>query len=311
VNAPQRPLSRDIVDELLSAELDGEFDRAAADLGFDPVDARTALDTAPGIAERRAALNRARDVLALRPALEPEREAHLISAAIDRLADDLGDVRDRRRWLSNNGRALVAAAVAAAVVAGIAVLAATNRGSDAKMSTASPIATGPDRRLTPAKPLRNISFGDVTDVNTLRAKVRAELNGSASKATSPPTKRAANPTDGLGSEGILRGDVAPQGGTGAAGVTGTQGVVGPQGPSGATQGEAVNGTRRAPSGSTIRACLAAGERAAQLHSAPVLVGTGTVVGQSVIIVVFAHGTSHVVYELNATDCSVMTRQTLP
>jgi hypothetical protein len=31
----------------------------------------------------------------------------------------------------------------------------------------------------------------------------------------------------------------------------------------------------------------------------------------VIIVVFAHGTSHVVYELNATDCSVMTRQTLP
>jgi hypothetical protein len=311
VNAPQRPLSPDIVDELLSAELDGEFDRAAADLGFNAVDARTALDAAPGIAERRAALNRARERLAERPVLEAERETHLISAAIDRLADDFRDVPDRRRWFSKNRRALVAAAAAAAVVAAIVVVAATNRGSDARVSTASPIPTAPHRSLATRKPQGNISFGDVTDANTLRAKVRAKLNGPAPQAPSTVTKRAANPTDRLGSEGMLRGDAAPQGPTGAAGVTGTQGVVGPQGLVGDAQGEVVNGIRVAPSERTMQACLADGERDAQLRSVPVLAGTGTVGGRPVIIVVFAHGTSYLVYELNATDCSVMTRQTLP
>ena len=61
----------------------------------------------------------------------------------------------------------------------------------------------------------------------------------------------------------------------------------------------------------MQACLADGERDAQLRTAPVLAGTGTVGGRPVIIIVFARGTSYLVYELNATDCSVITRQTLP
>jgi len=73
----------------------------------------------------------------------------------------------------------------------------------------------------------------------------------------------------------------------------------------------VNGTGVAPSGHTMQACVAAGERDADVHSSPVLSGTGTAAGRPVIIVVFAHATSYLVYELSATDCSVITRQTLP
>ena len=36
MNPPDHPLSPELLDELISADLDGELDRAAADLGVDP-----------------------------------------------------------------------------------------------------------------------------------------------------------------------------------------------------------------------------------------------------------------------------------
>jgi hypothetical protein len=320
VNAPQRPLSPDVVDELLSADLDGEFGRAAADLGFTPDEARTALDAAPGLAERRAALSRARDVLAMQPVLEREWESRFVVAAADRFTDDFRDARDPRGWFANNWRALVAGGAAAAAVAGFVALGAANGGSESRASTASPVATAPHRDVTAGNPeRRNISFGDVTDANSLRARVRAKLSGRASGVPLTITKGAANPADVLGGDVIagLPGYAGLQGATGAAGVTGPQGrrgdvgLIGPQGVAGATNGEVANGSGAPPSGRALQACLAAGERDAQVHSSPVLSGMGTAVGRPVIIVVFERARSYLVYELNATDCSVITLQMLP
>ena len=60
---PVAPLDADTVDELLSAELDGEFDAAARDVGLSVTDARARLDATPGARERRSALAAARDAL--------------------------------------------------------------------------------------------------------------------------------------------------------------------------------------------------------------------------------------------------------
>jgi len=309
-------LSPDVVDELLSADLDGEFDRAATDLGFTPVDARAALDADSGVADRRAALSRARNILGMQPALETERKSRLVAAAVDVVTDNLRDVRDRRGSFANKVRLFVAAGAAAAVIAGISVLAVTHRGSESTASTASPSASSPHRSATAGSPRRNVSFGDVTDAGSLRAKVRANLEGPVSGAPLTVTTAATNPADRLAPHAIagLHGNAGLQGPAGAAGVTGPQSAVGLMGPSGlsrATTGEIVNGTSAAPSGHTMQACLAAGERDAHLGSAPVLSGTGTAAGRPVIIVVFRNGTSYLVYELNGTDCSEILRQTLP
>ena len=40
MNTPDQPLNPELLDELLSADLDGEFDRAATELGFEPQTAR-------------------------------------------------------------------------------------------------------------------------------------------------------------------------------------------------------------------------------------------------------------------------------
>ena len=47
MNSPDQPLDPETLDELFSAELDGELDRAAAGLGLTPEAARAALERAP------------------------------------------------------------------------------------------------------------------------------------------------------------------------------------------------------------------------------------------------------------------------
>ena len=77
VNTPMDPLTPDAVDELLSAEIDGEFDAAALDLGYEPADARELLEGVPGVSERRAALTRAAGATQVPPLPEGAREALL------------------------------------------------------------------------------------------------------------------------------------------------------------------------------------------------------------------------------------------
>ena len=94
MSTPREPLSPDAVDALLSAQLDGELDGAARELGLSESEALAELASTPGIDARRVALTRARDLIAARSPLEPAVEARLVAAAMAR--DDLALVRAPR-----------------------------------------------------------------------------------------------------------------------------------------------------------------------------------------------------------------------
>src|SRR5207244_5980554 len=86
------PLTADQVDELLSADLDGEFDDAARDLGLDPADARARLaNEVRGVDDRRAALAAARDALAEAPAVDDLLAARVRAKAMKAAASAHGD----------------------------------------------------------------------------------------------------------------------------------------------------------------------------------------------------------------------------
>ncbi len=176
------PLTADQVDELLSAELDGEFDAAARDLGFDPADARARLTTdVPGIDDRRAALAAARDALAKPPPVDDlvmarVRAKAMKAAAVEHDAGQASRAHRLRRVSAVAG----GLAAAVAVIAGLAfAMQGTNGSSNKSSNVAAPYAGA--RSSTPAAaagattgtaPTAN--FGIVTDVPALVAQARAQ-----------------------------------------------------------------------------------------------------------------------------------------
>jgi len=123
------PLTPDQVDELLSAELDGEFDAAAADLGLTVAEARALLSEAPGATARRNALSSARDALAAVPAVDEVTGARLRSAALGAFRetrDEPATPGRSRRWL------ITASGAIAVALIGVFALAAVNQSSHTK-----------------------------------------------------------------------------------------------------------------------------------------------------------------------------------
>lgn len=291
MNIPDQPLSPDILDELLSADLDGEFDRAAAELGFSPDAARTAMEAAPGVAARRSAITRARDLLSTQPELDKEREARLVTAALSAAAAERAAAPQtatplRRHRSRNAWRALAGVGAAAAVIAGIVAVAATNPGVESKSSvSAKPLANG---AITTTHPKSEASralvfFGDVSTPGSIQAKVRDQL---AQKANTPPPEvaiREAHPPAATTQSTLKEVIGAPYG------------------------ADAATRASRA----AINACITSLEKAAHLRAAPVLSGTGTSGAQPVFVVVFAKATTNVVYVLAPRDCSVIARYTVP
>jgi hypothetical protein len=387
MNTPDAPLTPETLDELLSADLDGEFERAAAELGFTVDDARDALDAAPATPQRRAELIRARELLAAPVSVAPSVTARLVAAALDGSVDELRAGRQRR---TRSWRRLVTVAAAAAVAAGVVALVATNRhagrsstvASGALPKTAEPSA----RRAAPRRSGHSVDFGDVSSPATLRAVVEMRLGIATATAAPTNDASAANGTDvkglianlgalsvadvqgplgvqgpqsvpgvhglpaaqglqgvqGLqGDEGIqgpvgATGPTGPTGPIGAAGATGPVGAVGGTGAAGiGAQGPSGNQPNRfgstAPlsspqrgrkvadrvaasaggAGSTEAACDATIEQRAHLRAPAVLSGIGTDAHRPVVIAVFAHGHGYVAYVLAASDCAVVTQQTLP
>src|SRR5262245_19079562 len=107
MNDDTTPLDPEQLDELLSAELDGELAAAADDFGMAEAEARARLEATPGSADRRAQFEAARAAVADVPALDDVTAARLRAAA--RKAR-VADVRSRRR-----GAWLRVASIAAAV----------------------------------------------------------------------------------------------------------------------------------------------------------------------------------------------------
>lgn len=126
------PLASDVVDELLSALLDDDFDAAAADAGMRPDEARARLAATPGVAERTRALEAARAELASPTPLDTFTRRRLVDRA---LPVDFHDDRNRvGRWLLG----AVGAAAAIAIVFALLALPGRNSGDDSASMAARP-----------------------------------------------------------------------------------------------------------------------------------------------------------------------------
>ena len=128
----REPLSPDAVDALLSADLDGDLEGAARDLGFSASEAIAALGATPGSDARRVALSRARDLIAARPRVELPVEDRLVARAMAR--DELATVRERRGRHERRWRVLVAAGSVAAAIAVIVGIASMPTGRSQSMA---------------------------------------------------------------------------------------------------------------------------------------------------------------------------------
>ena len=235
------PLPPERVDELLSAELDGELAAAAAELGLTLDGARAALDATPGVDERRAALAAARAALVADPLPAPRREAIVAAAIASARRDELAARRPRR----HRSLALAGAAAAAAVVlVGLVAIAGGRRGPDTSTADAGSAATaataaeelaldeGPDGggegAAAPAPQAAAdapvVSFGALDDLDRLASEVRARLDAppappgpgagdervdgdTASSTSRAPLETACEVSLANGGTVVLRGDV--------------------------------------------------------------------------------------------------------
>jgi hypothetical protein len=134
------PLSPDVVDELLSAELDGEFDAAALELGLDPATAHARLAATRGSEERRVALANARAFVASDPgdALDDVTRRRLVSRALDLAVVHQTEPHPAGKWITRLGVWVAAAAALAGVIVLLGHLGSSNSAKDSTARVAAP-----------------------------------------------------------------------------------------------------------------------------------------------------------------------------
>ncbi|HTK17160.1 MAG TPA: hypothetical protein VL769_12255 [Acidimicrobiia bacterium] len=276
------PLSPEAVDALLSADLDGDLEAAARDLGLDARAARSRLAETPGVEARRVALTRARDLLASRPPLEGARADRLVSAAI--APGEMAIARARRNRNERRWRVLVAAgsvAAAVAIVVGIASLASTDKNVSSKSSGAlSSRTTTPQEAATPVPNAAAESapdFGDVTKAEALRAPAQRLLRLQANRDTVTSQKRAASAPEATGtlSPPVAEGD-----------------------------------TNRFAAADGGPACTIAKLRSYDITVRPALIARGTVAGSPVTILIYDGSGHPFAYVIRVSDCSLVRKQSL-
>jgi hypothetical protein len=272
------PLQPDELDELLSAELDGELAAAALDLGLSTDDASARLRSTPGMAERRAALAAARDLLREPAEIEELLAARLRAKAVRAAEEDdatrRGDRRDRRRRLL-----LAAGGLAAAIAAVVGIAAALSGSRSDTNSAGAKRAAGPPQSGTASTAERSTprpasALGPFSDVHqlALEAVSRAAHAGNAFDGTGTSgfdaQKSAESPAPAANSASTTSGDHATSAGA---------------------------------------ACAAPPQLL--LGGAPALRATATLSGKPVVVLVFAGAREHTVV-VEDTNCTLLNVQML-
>lgn len=199
---PDAPFGAE-TDEALSALLDGELGAFAADHGVTEQVARDRLESWPGVAERRAALEQARAVVgSSTPPLDDLTRRRLVRTASNELPGSAAATpRPTRSW----ARIVAVAAVGLVVVAGIGFAVSSIDGDDASM-------TSGDSAATSAGPRRGDvgDLGDVTSPEALRGLLdrreaaargegdAAEQSGGGAEAPQSDTSDVSPSTEGGG-----------------------------------------------------------------------------------------------------------------
>jgi hypothetical protein len=274
------PLPPELLDELLSAQLDGDLDAAARDLGIDPATARSRIAATPGADDRRDALDAARAAVAVPPLDADRRDALLRGASGTGAGDELATRRARHRWVLSPRLAAAAAAVVAVV--GVVGLTLDRGGGDDAGDAARPATldgaadegvAGADARAGAlAAP---VDFGDVTDPAALRARVVDELGDERLMAEGAPSDDVDDASRG-------EGEVAPR-------ATEVPGPI--------------------ESYTSVAPCAAALAAAFDLEVAPVRYGTGTYDGAPAEVVVFDTG-GYLVIVADPASCAPLATQLL-
>jgi hypothetical protein len=277
---PPTPLTADQIDELLSAELDGELASAASDLGLDPTRVDELLAASPGVDARRHDLATARDAIAAVEPLDELTAARLRATAlaaageVDSTEDAPGGSRSRRRveWMS------VAALVAVAVVI-FGIVGVTRNTSSPSHSVAatelSPSGAGGEAhrsaaaQTVPAAAPGYVLFGNVASSDQL-AQLAQKSIATHGKFNISNDFSAGNATNDGASVLV---------------------------PSAATTG-------------TSGSCEDSARKAVASTSAPVILGSANLANEPVSVFVYPHDQG---YEMvvSGADCRIVHRQAFP
>jgi hypothetical protein len=193
MGTPIEPLTPEVVDELLSADLDGDFDAAAREHGYAPAIARELLAADPAVVGRRAVLAATRDAMSVAP-LAPDERSRLLAGATESAPDDALMARRRRRNPTRVVAALAAIAAVVALVVGVgAVL--TSRGDDSGNDSSAASAGdsradssgGKSASESAVSAAPTFDFGAATDDQQLRARIEAALANPTAPANDGPS----------------------------------------------------------------------------------------------------------------------------
>jgi hypothetical protein len=277
------PLPPEQLDELLSADLDGEFDAAARDFGMEPAEARERIAITPGAKERELSLAVARAAVAEVSPLDDATAARLRANAAAALndaheVDAVDELAARRR---KRYRVLASAgAIAAAVALVLGIVANTNSSDDsAKTATAAPSANSngtskhPARTVVPA----TLNLGEAKTADELEQRLNVQLNaGSTTEFSSNDSARS--------DQAFID-----------AGTATTQ---------------ALAPTAKQLKAATTTRCDKVAHDLTGVNDPPTLRATGKVGDAPVVVYVFRSGTNEIVLMLN-TKCQYVFRQARP
>jgi len=266
-----------VIDELISAALDGLLDDAAADLGIPQAEAEALVADHP---DRAAALRGAKDLLAASPPLDDLARRCLVAAALSAAHPRSTAITGRRRRTIASVAGIAAALV---IFAGIGALLAGRSNHDGDDTLAATRAGG-----QAAIPGVSADFGEVSDPAVLHDLLQAEATPLAPEAESLSGK-AQRGTD-------QEGETPPSE------TRGPEPSVGDSGPGGA------NDASPAAGGSDDCAALLAADFEAV--GPPVLMATATFEGEPAGVLVLSDGDSRMAVVYSAPDCTILMTQTL-
>ncbi len=308
MNDDRTPLEPDLVDELLSAEFDGELDAAAHDFGMTTAAARARLEATPGVDERRAALRAAAGHLERGDEMDELLEARLRAKAV-RAAEEIHEAQRITRRRDHARLLYGAGGVAAAIALVFAIAASAHSGPGSKSSAASAPALAPDTAAGKAHPAAGtVALGAFP---TARALATAALAHAAGTPKSSPTTNV--PAASGGGGGNARNQSGLSAVSGVAPATATQ----PQTAHASTLngGASTFATAKNSAASAGNVTFGpqgpprcSGQPPAAATDTEVLRATATLAGKPVVVLVFVGPDQHVVVVEDAA-CRLVNVQT--
>ena len=279
MNSPERPLSAHDLDELLSADIDGELAAAAVVFGLSLEAARDAIAT-PAARDRRAALVGAARLVAAPVELPAGTADRIVTDALAtaRADNELDAARRRRERRADAARrVLVVAGSAAAVV--VVILGLTHLGGGASNSNSKASSAVPSESSAKAPPKAGETFGAVAGPEQLRRRLQARLGlpKSQRSVSTQPTGLTLAP-----------GTYAPGATSNAAESLGTDDAV-----------------------QKIATCASPARKSAAASGAPVLHGAVQWQGRPAYVYVFRRGDGYEAVVVRRSDCSEITSVAVP